>query len=129
MAQELGVGENHLQKETGIADGAITAGYPVKLKTKPNIYELAAVAGERIDGIALHDVADGVVFTFCKQGDVNSIAGALVALNALVTPAVTTGKLITATTGQIACGVAKTNAAADADTFLVHLFDAGYVAP
>jgi hypothetical protein len=130
MAQVLGQGENHVGKDTGVvkASNSVNYGYGVILDTAPNIVVQAGSAGIVVLGVAIEDGAENNAMTYCYQGDVFAIANAAISAKAEIAVAAT-GKFATATTGQRVVGFAKTAAAADGDTFLLHLYDGGPVSP
>lgn len=123
----IGTGELHKLKDTGVVDsgGAVEGQVAVILTGAPNLFDTAGVAGAKVEGFALHDAAEGEVFTLVKSGFMVVLAGAAVsALDLLTVDA--NGKAVTAGGGDHVLGKAYTDAAALDDELLIELFQSGY---
>lgn len=124
----IGTGELHESKRTGIATGAVTGQLAVTLDTGPNVYAHAGAAGAKIDGIALHDAADGESFTIVTRGDVVCTSGA--AITAPDEVAVDANdKIVAAVATDHVIGQALTSTTGADEDVLVELYDDGYIHP
>ena len=125
----LGDGELHVLKDTGVANGAIEGQVAVVLTTGPNIYDQASSANAPINGVALEDGLDTELFTLVKSGFMVVLAGATTAegLELAVDGA---GKFVAAVGAAThVVGISKTAALGVDDEMLIELFQSGYKLP
>jgi hypothetical protein len=128
MSQELG--SVNVVSVTRIADGALREGRAVKATTAINTVEECDAAGERMDGVALYDAADGKSCNIIQTGAFDrAIAGAAIAAVGTELAVDAEGRFVAAVTGDVVVGKNLTPAGAAGDYFVLEPDRAERVVP